>query len=122
MNKPRHPAPPTLPNPPHPCSFLIESIFPNGHSLWHLACLLPPSAISHLAYMLGFLEMAGQGAKWSTYRRPVTTEVPFSIDSLVRMLLLDVTLYAGLTLYLDKVAREGDCGVGGGVLECLCCS
>lgn len=97
--------------------FVLINLYKEGHTLWKYACFLPPSAFTILAYGLVRLESSDQGLNAASFSVSFTSEVNYSIASVVRMLAIDVVLYGLLTLYLDKVGWGRRVGwMGGGVM------
>ena len=86
----------------------MPTVEPYGGRGWVLACLAPPSALSLFATVLLKFEGAQRGVTWAALGQAVTPQYAFSASTILRMLALDVALYAALAWYLDKVgARAG---------------
>lgn len=81
----------------------MPTIEPYGGRGWVLACLAPPSALSLFATVLLKFEGAQRGVTWAALGQAVTPQYAFSAATILRMLALDVALYAALAWYLDKV-------------------
>ena len=83
--------------------YLMPTVEPYGGRGWVLACLAPPSALSLFATVLLKFEGAQRGVTWAALGQAVTPQYEFSAVTILRMLALDVALYAALAWYLDKV-------------------
>jgi hypothetical protein len=87
--------------------YLMPTVQPYGGRGWVLACLAPPSALSLFATVLLKFEGAQRGVTWAALGRAVTPQYAFSAATVLRMLALDVLLYAALAWYLDKARLPG---------------
>ncbi len=82
--------------------YLMPTVQPYGGRGWVLACLAPPSALSLFATVLLKFEGAQRGVTWAALGVAVTPQYEYSAATVLRMLALDVLLYAALAWYLDK--------------------
>lgn len=67
------------------------------------SCLISTTCMSIGANVIGLGEASGEGVKWSNMYKPISVDDSFTFATVLHMLLVDIVLYGGLTLYLDAV-------------------
>ena len=83
--------------------YMTPTFQPYGGWAWKASCLLPPSAVSLFAWVLIPLEGAHRGVHWGNLGENVNQQGSFSVGTVLAFLALDVLLFWGICLYLDKV-------------------